>query len=74
MAEWRSHNIIGKHPKLKQINALFWALGNNDTCYMQNIEPIKIFYQRDKPRPCVKQSPLSRAQLEGMKLTIRELE
>lgn len=72
--EWQFHNTVEKYPELKQINALFWALGNNDTCYIQDIELIKIFYKRDKPWPCVKQYLFSRAQLEVINLVIKDLQ
>lgn len=39
--------MLEKHPKLKQIYASLWALGNNDTGLIWDIEPIKIAHQRD---------------------------
>lgn len=40
--EWQSPIALDKYPKLKQINSLLWALQNNDTGLIQDIEKFSI--------------------------------
>lgn len=72
--KWQCYTMLEKHLKLKQIYASLWAPGNNDTGLIPGIEPIKRAYQRDKSWPSVKQYSLLRAQLEEIKLVLKELE
>lgn len=63
-----------KYPTLGQINALLWALENNDIGSIKGLELIKEPYQKDKLWLCVKQYPLLRVPLERIKSVMKKLE